>query len=217
MLLLDLSPGELLALLTTLIVGLTVHEYAHAWSAFRLGDPTAYASGRMTLDPRKHIDPLGALMLLVAGFGWARPVPIDPNRLGRRGTLLVALAGPVSNVLLATAAALVVRLMLWGMAPAMPRASLVVLTFVGSFLVYFVTLNLVLAVFNMLPIAPLDGWRVLMGVVPAATAYRLHQLEPYSAMALIALVAFGRLGGRSLFGVIIGGPVGLLSRLLLGQ
>jgi Zn-dependent protease len=217
MLLMHASPGEILALLTTLIVGLTVHEYAHAWSAYRLGDPTAREAGRMTLDPRKHIDPLGALMLLVAGFGWAKPVPIDPYRLGRRGTLLVALAGPLSNVALAAAAALGLRLMVAAVAPVMPQLALTALTFVAGFLVYFVTLNLVLAVFNSLPVAPLDGWRVLMGVVPPDTAYRLRQIEPYSAMALFALIAFGRVGNFSIFGTIIGGPVDVLRRLLLGQ
>ena len=110
MLFLNLSAIQLAALITALVVGLTVHEYAHAWSAFRLGDPTAYWAGRMSLDPRRHIDPLGALVFLVAGFGWARPVPIDPDRLGRRGALLVSLAGPGANILLAAIAGALVRL-----------------------------------------------------------------------------------------------------------
>jgi Zn-dependent protease len=203
MLLFNLPPLEIAALLTAMVVGLTLHEYAHAWSAFRLGDPTAYWAGRLTLDPRKHIDPLGALVFLVAGFGWAKPVPIDPSRLGRRGALLVSLAGPGANLLLATIAAVLVRL---GVLP----------TVLLGFLIYFAFLNLMLAVFNLLPVAPLDGWRVLLGVVPPRTADRLQGMEQYAAMALFALIAFGAITGRSVLGSLIMVPVNLLGRLLLG-
>lgn len=199
-----LSPVEVVVMLIALVVGLTVHEYAHAWSAYRLGDPTAHWAGRLTLDPRKHLDPFGALMFLVAGFGWARPVPIDPSRLGRRGTLIVAAAGPASNLLLATGAAVLVRL---GSAALGPMALL---------LAYFAYLNLLLAAFNSLPIAPLDGWRVLLGIVPAPTAERLHAVEQYSAIILIALIVVGNVSGFSVLGTLIQGPVSWLGRLMLG-
>jgi Zn-dependent protease len=199
-----LSPVEMVALLTTLVVGLSVHEFAHAWSAYRLGDPTAYWAGRLTLDPRKHFDPFGALMLLVVGFGWAKPVPIDPSRLGRRGTLIVSAAGPLSNVLLATAAAVVVRLGAGAFAPA------------AMLLAYFAYFNLMLAAFNSLPIAPLDGWRVVMGLVPPSTALRLQEVEQYSSLILVGLIVVGNVGGFNVLGTLIQGPVGWLGRIMLG-
>jgi Zn-dependent protease len=205
-------PGQFLALITALVVGLSVHEFAHAWAALRLGDATAYRSGRLTLDPRKHIDPLGALVFLVAGFGWARPVPVDGYRLGRGGMLRVALAGPLSNVLLATGAAMLVRFGFLGgwQAGGGPAA------FLLSFLVFFTLLNLALAVFNMLPVAPLDGWSVLLGVVPPGVAYRLQGVERYGALVLLALLVLGSVGGTSVLGMLIWLPANAMATLLLG-
>jgi Zn-dependent protease len=196
--------SDLVVLGVTLVVGLTVHEFAHAWSAFRLGDMTAYAQGRLTLDPRKHIDPVGAIMFFLAGFGWARPVPIDPHRLGRRGTLLVSLAGPASNLGLAACAALLSR---FGVLPEL----------VASFLAYFAFLNVLLAFFNMLPIPPLDGWRVLMEVIPPRQAMQVRQYEPYGAMVLIALIVFGSVRGFSVLSAVVRDPAVWVTQLLLGS
>ncbi len=198
-------PVEAIALITALVVGLTVHEYAHARMAFGLGDMTAYMSGRMTLNPRAHIDPLGALVFLVAGFGWARPVPVDGYRLGRRGMLLVSVAGPASNVLLAVLFFVPLRLGL------VPLGSLP-----ASFLLFFAYLNIVLAVFNMLPVAPLDGWKVLLGVVPATTAFRLQELERYGGMLLLLLILVSRAGGGSLLGAMMAPFIQLLLVLVAG-
>lgn len=192
------SIPDLIPLLTALVVGLTVHEYAHARTAFALGDLTAYASGRMTLNPLSHIEPMGALMFLVAGFGWAKPVPIDPYRLGRQGTLLVALAGPVSNVLLALAALLPLRL---GILPV--RGAGGGISLLAAALGLFAFLNILLAVFNMLPVAPLDGWRVLIGIVPEQVAYRLQEYERYGGLILIGLIMLSFIGGLSILGRII--------------
>jgi Zn-dependent protease len=171
------DPARFLALVVALVGGLTIHEYAHARTAFQLGDLTAYMQGRLTLDPRRHIDPFGALVFLMVGFGWARPVPIDPYRLDRMGTLLVSVAGPLSNLALAAVAGLPLRFGVFGLG-----------TVVGGFLFFFAYLNILLAVFNMLPIPPLDGWKVLLGLVPASTAFQLQQLERYAWLALLLLV-----------------------------
>ena len=203
MLFLDLPLIGKAALLTALLVGLTVHEFAHAWSAFRLGDLTAYSQGRLTLNPRRHIEPFGALMVLIVGFGWAKPVPIDPHRLGRWGTLVVSIAGPVSNLLLATIGAVVLRVgMLTGT--------------MSYFFQVFVTINIMLGVFNLLPIAPLDGWRVLYELVPRSVVPRMRQFEPYGAMVLMALLVLGTVRGQSILGAILGVPIGLIRSLLLG-
>jgi Zn-dependent protease len=179
------QPGAVLSLVTVLVVGLTVHEYSHAWSAFHLGDPTAMMRGRLTLDPRAHIDPMGALVFLLVGFGWAKPVPIDGYRLGRTGTLWVSLAGPVSNFALALAALLPLRILSGSLGGALPD-------YVAQFLFYFGFLNLMLGLFNLIPVAPLDGWKVLLGLVPPNTAWRIQQYERYGPMILIVLIFAGR-------------------------
>ncbi len=199
------DPAFLLAMLAALVVGFTVHEYSHARVAFQLGDYTAYMQGRLTLDPRRHIDPLGMLMFLMAGFGWAKPVPIDPHRLGRRGTLEVSLAGPVSNLLLAAVAALPVRLGLFGLdGPA------------GWFLFTFASFNIVLAVFNMLPVPPLDGWKVLLGLVPSRVADLLEGVGQFGFMALFALLMVGSFAGFPLLSTLLRPFIVFFQWLLLG-
>jgi Zn-dependent protease len=200
------DPLFVLVLVMTLVVGLTVHEYSHAWSAFRLGDPTARAMGRMSLDPRRHLDVVGSLVFLIVGFGWARPVPIDPYRLGRRGVLWVALAGPVSNVLMAAAALIPLRL-----------AGGSQIGLVAAALAFFGLLNLNLAVFNMLPVSPLDGWKVMMGVVPDNVAWSLQQYERYGPMVLLLLIALGTLGSVSVLGTLLGSVSGFLFQALAGM
>lgn len=214
-----LDPSELLARVAGLVIALTVHEWAHAYSAYRLGDMTARDQGRLTLDPRRHLDPLGSLFLLVAGFGWAKPVPINPWRLGRSGVLQVSLAGPLSNLALAFGSALVLRLILAvsgaGLAPSGPLAA-----GIDTFFSSFIILNILLAVFNMLPIPPLDGSKVLSSLVRLSPEQQ-QRYERYGPMALLLLLVLGNgRGGIDILGILLMPPsrflFGLIQRLVLG-
>ncbi|MEW6353810.1 MAG: site-2 protease family protein [Pseudomonadota bacterium] len=181
------------------IFAITVHEVAHGWVARKLGDPTAMMLGRLTLNPLKHIDPIGTLLvpgllLLVSPFvfGWAKPVPVTWENLKhpKRDMALVAAAGPLANLLMALLWALVMKLGLALEAGALGGAT--------KFLVYVgfagVSINLVLMVLNLLPIPPLDGGRVLSGVLPGPLAWRLNRVEAYGFIILLALLFTGLLG-----------------------
>ena len=210
---LDSNIGQLLALLLVLLFSLTVHESAHAWTANRLGDPTARRLGRISLNPVVHIDPIGTILLplvaFMAGgliFGWAKPVPVNPRNLAnpRRDFLMIAAAGPASNVLLATAASLLMRV---GPAGAAASGGIASVLFDVGFMV--IQLNLLLAVFNMIPIPPLDGGNVLAGLLPGPLADGYDRVvRPYGFMILLVLMMTG-----TLYDLIIP-PFGVLSGLL---
>ena len=213
----------LLAAGIIILVCFPVHEFSHAWAANMLGDATARWQGRLTLDPRAHFDPLGGAVLLIStvlsGFfiGWAKPTPVNPYNLrhGRRGEALVALGGPVSNLVMALVVAVPVRL-IWqdaGLQLAIlsnPAAGLVY-----NVAYYFVVINALLFVFNLLPIPPLDGWKVVGGLVNARLAYQMRSVEQYGFVILILVIVLGRdvLGPllRSVIGLFVGdaGPVRL--------
>jgi Zn-dependent protease len=197
-----MSPEQLLPRLVAvgviLLVAFPVHEFSHALAAYRLGDSTARYQGRLTLDPRVHFDPLGGILLALSalaggGIGWAKPTPVNPVNLagGRRGEVIVSAAGPLSNLVLAALAAIPVRIVL-----ANPDLSSAIFTegpasFAFTVLETFLTINVLLFVFNLLPIPPLDGWRVLLGLIDARTAYALRQYEPYGFIAIILLIVIG--------------------------
>ena len=178
--------------LPPLLFALTVHELAHGWVAFRLGDPTAKMAGRLTMNPLKHLDPLGVLAFVIMKIGWAKPVPVDPRyfRNPQKDMLLVALAGPGANVLLALASALLARVLV--SVPVLPR--FVLQPLVGM-LVASVWINIMLAVFNIIPIPPLDGSKVLMGVLPPEAARSFARIEPFGFFILLALFYTGVIGG----------------------
>lgn len=196
----------LIAVAIMLLVGFPVHEFSHALAAFRLGDSTARWQGRLTLDPRRHFDPLGGTMLAISALlssffiGWAKPTPVNPYNLegGRRGEALVAVAGPISNLVLAAVVAVPVRLVtssdLLEIIARNPATA-----FAYNVAVIWVVLNISLFVFNLLPIPPLDGWRVLLGLVDARTAYSLRQVEQYAILLLIVILF---VGGRVIFPII---------------
>jgi Zn-dependent protease len=196
----DLYP-RLLAAGLILLISFPVHEFAHALAAYRLGDGTAKLFGRLTLNPIAHFDPIGGAMLLISsligvGIGWAKPTPVNPANLqgGRQGDAIVAFAGPASNLVLAAAGAIPLRFMLSTQAD-VPIAVLEVIS-------YFVIINIALMLFNLLPIPPLDGSKVLFAFMSPRTVYRWRpMLEQYGIFILLA-VAFLPLGPnrQTLFG-----------------
>jgi Zn-dependent protease len=191
--------AQVLIAFVVLLFSLTVHEMAHAWTAERLGDPTGRLLGRVSLNPIVHADPIGTLLFpllaLLSGvpvIGWAKPVPVNVGRLRRqrRDFMLVAAAGPASNLLLAAGAALLVRLVPHGSAGIGGLfASGPVAAFVGN----LIELNLLLAVFNMIPIPPLDGGNVLSGLLPRSLGTHFDLLRPYGFLLIYALMFSGTL------------------------
>lgn len=209
-------------LLTTvgaLLVAITVHECAHAWAAEQLGDPTARLMGRVSLNPLVHLDPMGTVMMAVTavmgmGIGWGKPVPVSPHRLRygpRLGNGIVALAGPAANLLTALALGLVLRLLpgsLFG---------------VGGMLATVAFTNIVIAMFNLLPIPPLDGHSVLLGLLSLSRsriAWQVSQfmltLQRQGPMVLIFVIILTQLAGFNLIGWLIGPPTRLLFRIIAG-
>lgn len=172
-----------------LLFALTIHELAHGYVAWRLGDPTAKNAGRLTLNPLKHLDPLGVLAFIIMKIGWAKPVPVNPMyfRNPRQDMLKVALAGPGANILLAVASAAIAHMVV-NFFTFLPYAILQPLI---SMLIASVWINIMLAVFNCIPIPPLDGSKVLMGLLSPQSARSFAKLEPYGFFILLALFYTG--------------------------
>ncbi len=169
----------ILVAIPSIVIASTTHEYAHALAAFKLGDPTAKAEGRLTLNPLKHIDPIGAICMILFRFGWSKPVPINEYNFKKREiyTALVAFAGPLSNLLLALLTSLLFKILPENTDP------LIV------YLLYsFATINIALAVFNLLPIPPLDGHKVVRAILPKRLRYYWEKLEKYSIILILLLV-----------------------------
>lgn len=206
--------GFLLKLSIMLVPGLfaiTVHEVSHGWVADRCGDPTARLMGRLTLNPLRHLDPIGTLLLLVVGFGWAKPVPVNFANLRqiRHDMIWVAAAGPLSNFALALISGLLLRFL--GTLPpdggVVAGAIVVPISLMAAFSLY---INVILGTFNLLPIPPLDGGRVLAGLLPPARSASLARLEPFGFLILIGLIFFTGFG-RLLHSVAIDPLVGILA------
>ena len=181
------QPPILLSLMATLLISFSVHEFSHAWAAYRLGDTTARDAGRLTLNPAAHLDLAGTLMLLLGGLGWAKPVPVDGYTVQRRtpaGLMLVSIAGPLSNLLLAVLAAIPFRLG-W---VNIYNYSTAFLPTIDQFLDIFISVNLGLMLFNLLPLAPLDGDKIADYVLPEKWNRKLDVIRPYGPFILIVLV-----------------------------
>lgn len=211
----EMSLSSLVALLVSLVICITIHEFAHAAAATWLGDTLPGRQGRLTLSPIAHLDPIGSLLFLVGGFGWGRPVQYNPYALRagpRSGPALVALAGPASNILLAVALAAVVRVIELGMGPTRFIQDSGFVSALFQLLAMIVLYNLFLAFFNLIPIAPLDGFTVLLGLLPPQMAFQFEQTRPYGILVLFALLFIG--GG--VLGAVLYRPVFGLFRLLIG-
>jgi Zn-dependent protease len=182
----------------SILLGLTLHEYAHGWVADRLGDPTARMNGRLTLNPLAHLDFLGTLMLFLVHFGWAKPVPVNPMMLKnpKKDMLLVAVAGPITNFFLAMIFGILLRFM------GPPENSLAATLI--TMLQYGVIINISLMLFNMLPIPPLDGSRVLRAVVPDRYEAQYRVYERFGGLALMGIIILGQVTGISIIGAVLG-------------
>ena len=189
--------GILLSL-PIVLLALSLHETAHGFMALRLGDPTARNMGRLTLNPAKHLNPIGFVCMLLTGFGWANPVPINSRyfKKPRRDIALTGLAGPVSNVLLAFLFLLALRFLGYGyLATLMPKTAMQakLIYFTVIFLYYGVSLNITLAVFNLLPVPPLDGSRIFYVFLPPRLYVKVMQYEQVISLAIMALLLLGPL------------------------
>ena len=178
------SLTSMVATLLAVLMAITFHETAHGYVAYRLGDPTAKNQGRLTLNPIAHLDLIGALMMFVFGFGWAKPVPVNPFYFEgdrTKGMMLVSVAGPLTNLIISFAAYFIY----------VAGSGFAGIPFLSIFLSTTVTLNIYLAVFNLIPIPPLDGSKILAGLLPKATAYKfLNTVEQYGFLILMLLIFF---------------------------
>jgi Zn-dependent protease len=213
------DPIQIVFFLLALVISISIHEFSHAWSAYEMGDPTARNLGRLTLNPIKHFDPLGALMIVFMamsgwGIGWGKPVPVNPYNLRtdpRVGMGLTSAAGPFSNLVLATLSAIPLRLG-WSL-PGL----------LEGFLWTMVFTNVGLAIFNLIPLPPLDGFNVVQGLIATFRtrwAYewgnKLDRLAPFGPVLLLALLSLGWFTGLNLLGRIMGPPMEALLGLILG-
>lgn len=199
--LLSTNPIAFLIFAGALVVAITIHEFAHAWMADRLGDPTPRSQGRVTLNPLAHLDPIGTVAILLTGFGWGRPVEFDPYNLKNRkqDTALIAVAGPASNILLAIA---ISALTYVGILPASVVTYLVI------------QLNVMLAIFNLVPVAPLDGEKILYALLPKDLAYEYRQFMNQYGLFVLLLLIFPIFGGSSPVSRLISPIISLVTGLL---
>jgi Zn-dependent protease len=215
---LGLPLTTLISRIITLVIAFTVHEFSHAWVATRLGDDTPRIHGRLTLNPLKHLDILGSILLIIGGFGWAKPVPVNPYQLGKRsqaGMMLVSLAGPFSNFIMAALAALPIRFGLVNAVSGVTGSSMFPSPY--DFLTEFIFINLILMLFNLIPISPLDGDKIADYFAPPPMARLLERIRPYGPIILLAVLFIPeRLIGVNVLGWMMVPALPNLWHLLIG-
>ena len=211
---LNLSPSVLISRIVTLLIALTLHDFSHAFVADRFGDDTPRNAGRLTLNPLKHLDLIGSLMLILIGFGWAKPVPVNPWKLrshSRSALMWVSLAGPGSNFLMAVLAAILLRT---GFIPHTTTASF--LPTPSTFLLTFIVINLILMLFNLIPVAPLDGEKILEYLLPEPLRSGFMKIQPYGPIILLVLMFVLPRFGIDIISWVMNPALSGLSRLLIG-
>ena len=212
---LGLDPATLIARVIVLLIAFTIHELAHAVTANFLGDLTPKRQGRITLNPIAHLDLFGSIMLIVSGFGWAKPVMVNPyNMRGnpRTSMAIVAAAGPISNLIMAAAASIPFQMGL--VEPAFfGQGNIPSMAFI---LTQFIWINLILAFFNLIPIPPLDGYKILIGILPLEIGVKLRPLEQYGFLILMALIFFLPMMGIDVLTRLVMAPASALMSLMIG-
>ncbi|MFC1799235.1 site-2 protease family protein, partial [Thermodesulfobacteriota bacterium] len=193
---------KLLIIAPPILLALSFHEYAHAYIANKFGDDTAKQSGRLTLNPLAHLDPIGTLMIFLVHFGWAKPVPVNPHRLRnpKKDMLWISAAGPLANMILALISGILLRF-IFATVGAHNQHPIIDLLIYAVFM--SLQINLALAIFNLLPISPLDGSKILFGLLPVKHEGKIYFLERYGPFILLGLIIFGRVTGVPILGGLI--------------
>jgi Zn-dependent protease len=207
---------SLLIIAPPILFALTVHEYAHGWMALRFGDPTARDAGRLTLNPLSHLDPIGTLMLFIVHLGWAKPVPVNPYnfRNPKKDMMWVSLAGPGTNFVTAFACGLLLRLISpFSGSLEMGSSAFGILLMM---IVYGMMINLVLCFFNLIPLPPLDGSKILMGLLPPEYEHYIVQLERFGPFLLIGIIMIGRMANIPILWGILNPFVSFFSYVFAG-
>jgi Zn-dependent protease len=214
----NLDPPTLISRIFVLLTAFAVHEFAHAWTADRFGDPTPRQNGRLTLNPMAHLDVMGSLMLIAVGFGWAKPVPVNPYALSRRSSaalMWVSLAGPASNLLMALIASIPFQLGLVSAFGAFTGSGQI-LPSLDKLLYEFISINLLLFLFNLIPLAPLDGEKILYYLLPVSGQRVMDNIRPYSPIILLLLVFSGLFLPINIIGTLLIPPLTAMMSILVG-
>jgi Zn-dependent protease len=198
----SINPLEFIFSIVALILAIDIHEFSHALAAEHLGDPTPRLQGRLTLNPLAHLDPIGTIMLILVHFGWGKPVQFDPYNLRhpRRDSAIISFAGAASNLLLAVVCSIILRFP--------------IPTIAGAFIAQLLVFNVILAIFNLVPIHPLDGFKIVEGILPEQQAAEWHELERYGILFLLALL-LPIFGGGALISRIISPVIDFILNILL--
>jgi len=210
---------ELLLITPLILLALTVHEVAHGWVAEKFGDNTARIMGRITLNPIAHLDPMGTLLMFLAHFGWAKPVPVDPRRLNdpKKDMVWISLAGPGSNIILAALFGIGLRL---SVRPAVEAGVLHGGSFLGlliALMILGMEINLGLGLFNLIPIHPLDGSKIVQGLLPLNQAYEYQKMERYGTMIIFTIFLFEMMTHVPILSFILRWPMGILAQAFSGM